>query len=195
MAGSHAVRVTRTCPSCGKQYTHECGAAPAAAQTVHGKHDDWWCECGLRVEDCDHLQEQLAAASAAAQADILAREQSAIGSPHAESFRYPEDYDSAPADSRAGKGERLAALDVRIVRDVLIRVGDAMRLSSMLDEQAEIFAAEYAHLASEGSGDGLRLCPECDADVDDTPTFHVVGCHLASEGSGGDAVPQKGGSE
>jgi hypothetical protein len=30
-------------------------------QPIHFKHDDWWCECGSRVEDCDYLQENLRA--------------------------------------------------------------------------------------------------------------------------------------
>lgn len=23
---------------------------------IHSKHDDWWCECGLRLENCDYLR-------------------------------------------------------------------------------------------------------------------------------------------
>ena len=37
---------------------------PTPAPRTHTKHDDWWCECGLRIEDCDDLQEQLATPAA-----------------------------------------------------------------------------------------------------------------------------------
>ena len=26
---------------------------PTPTPRTHTKHDDWWCECGLRIEDCD----------------------------------------------------------------------------------------------------------------------------------------------
>jgi hypothetical protein len=36
-------------------------ASQERPQPIHFKHDDWWCECGSRVEDCDYLQENLRA--------------------------------------------------------------------------------------------------------------------------------------
>jgi hypothetical protein len=49
----------------GPEEYHAFAPARAASQErpqpIHVKHDDWWCECGSRVEDCDYLQENLRA--------------------------------------------------------------------------------------------------------------------------------------
>jgi hypothetical protein len=50
-----------TCESGRICATHPRAASQERPQPIHVKHDDWWCECGSRVEDCDYLQENLRA--------------------------------------------------------------------------------------------------------------------------------------
>jgi hypothetical protein len=44
-----------TCESGRICATHPRAASQERPQPIHVKHDDWWCECGSRVEDCDYL--------------------------------------------------------------------------------------------------------------------------------------------
>jgi len=50
----------------------EAEASAGAGPPDHSKHDDRWCKCGLRIEDCDHLQENLARSTGAAEAERIA---------------------------------------------------------------------------------------------------------------------------
>jgi hypothetical protein len=47
--------------SCDEWIANRAGVAQERPQPIHTKHDDWWCVCGSRVEDCDYLQENLRA--------------------------------------------------------------------------------------------------------------------------------------
>jgi len=80
----------------------EAEASAGAGPPDHSKHDDRWCKCGLRIEDCDHLQENLARSTGATPLDVEALRRIATMHPEgcAECGRIQFESNDDPADDR-----------------------------------------------------------------------------------------------